>query len=168
MMSFRLLGPQNIDELIMMNNQVDFKWTKTDITLFWLSCLAVFTTEEFEDGTIGWLHNDTDLFWLDALGGVALGLIARIAASPVAICGKSMDKKSMQIIFCSVLKFNYDANELSPNLKNIVDIKRETLSDLLTLAHVKSHNYDQDSNEDDINIPSSSLFSSIVSLFAFV
>lgn len=130
--------------------------------------MAVFTTEKFEDGTIGWLYDDTDLFWLNALDGVAPGLIARITASPVAIRGKFIDKKSMQIIFCSVLKFNHDANKLSPNLINIMGIKRKTLSDLLTLAHVKPHNYDQDSNEDNIKIPSSSLFSSTVSLFAFV
>lgn len=94
-MFFWPLGSQNIDELIMMNNQVDFKWTKTDITLFWLPCLAVFTTEKFEDGIIGYFHDDIDLFWLNVLGGVVLGLIILIAASPVAIRRKSMDKKSI-------------------------------------------------------------------------
>ena len=130
--------------------------------------MAALTTKEFEDGTIGWLRDDTDLFWLDALGGVALGLIARVAASPVAIRGKSMDKKAMQTIFRSVLTFNHIANELSPNLKDIVRIKKETPSDPLTLAHVKPHNYDQDSNEEDIKIPPSSPFSSIVCSPAFV
>ena len=92
-MSLRPLGPQNINELMMMNDQVGFEWTKTDVTSFWLPCLAALTTEEFENGTIGWLHDNTDLFWLNALGGVALGLIARMVASLVAIRGKFMDKK---------------------------------------------------------------------------
>ena len=167
-MSLRPLGPQNIDELMMMNDRVGFEWTKTDVTSFWLPCLAALTTEEFEDGTIGWLRDDTDLFWLDALGGVALGLIARVATSPVAICGKSMDKKAMQTIFRSVLTFNHVANKLSPNLKNIVRIKKETPSDPLTLACVKPHNYNQDNNEEDIKISPSSPFSSTVCSPAFV
>ncbi|MCJ1348461.1 hypothetical protein MMC31_006693, partial [Peltigera leucophlebia] len=167
-MSLWPLGPQNIDELMMMNDRVSFKWTKTDVTLFWLPCLAALTTEEFEDGTIGWLRDDTDLFWLDALGGVALGLIAQVVASPVAICGKSIDKKAMQIIFHSVLTFNHVANELSPNLKDIVRIKKETPSDPLTLARVKPHNFDQDSNEEDNKIPPSSPFSSTICSPAFV
>ena len=167
-MSLRPFGPQNIDELMMINDRVGFEWTKTDVTLFQLPCLAALTTEEFEDGTIGWLRDDTDLFWLDALGGVALGLIARVATSSVAIRGKSMDKKAMQTIFRSVLTFNHVANELSPNLKDIVRIKKETPSDPLTLARVKPHNYDQDSNEEDIKIPPSSPFSSTVCSPAFV
>lgn len=52
-MFFRLLGPKNINELMIMNDWVSFEWTKTDITLFWLLYLAAFITEEFEDGTIG-------------------------------------------------------------------------------------------------------------------
>lgn len=66
----------------------------------------------------------------------------------------------MQTIFCSVLTFNHVANELSPNLKNIVRIKRKTPSDLLTLARLKPYNYDQDSNEDNTKIPLLSPFSS--------
>ena len=130
--------------------------------------MAALTTEEFKDRTIGWLRNDTNLFWLDALGGIALGLIARVAASLVAICGKSRGKKAMKIIFCLVLTFNHAANELSPNLKEIVRIKKETSSDSLMLAHIKPHNYDQDSNEEDIKIPPSFLFSSTVCLPIFV
>ena len=130
--------------------------------------MAALTTEEFEDGTVGWLRDNTDSFWLDALGGVALGLIACMAVSPVAIRGKSIDKKAMQTIFRSVLTFNHVANELSPNLKDIVRIKKKTPSDLLTLARVKSHNYNQDNNKEDIKIPSSSPFSSTVCSPAFV
>ncbi|MCJ1343643.1 hypothetical protein MMC31_001839 [Peltigera leucophlebia] len=167
-MSFQPLGPQNIDELIIMNDWVGFKWTKTNVTLFWLPCLAALTTEEFEDGTISWLRNDTNLFWLNALSGVALGLIAQVAASPVAIRGKSMDKKAMQTIFRSIFTFNHVTNELSPNLKNIVRIKKKTPSNFLTLACVKSHNYNQDCNEEDTKIPPSPPFSSTVCLSAFV
>ena len=162
------LGPQNINELMMINDWVGFELTKTDVTLFWLPCLAALITEEFEDGTIGWFRNDTNLFWLNALSDVALGLITHVAASPVAICGKSMDKKAMQTIFCSVLTFNHIANKLFPNLKDIMHIKKKTPSDPLTLAYIKPHNYDQNSNEEDITIPPSPPFSSIVCLPAFV
>ncbi len=130
--------------------------------------MAAFIIKEFEDGTIGWLCNDTNLFWLNALGGVILGLITQIAASPIAICGKSMDKKAMHTIFCLVFTFKHIANKLSLNLKDIICIKRETLSKSLILAYVKPHNYDQDSNKDDTKILPLSLFSSIVCLPAFV
>ena len=103
--------------------------------------MTALTTEEFEDEIIGWLCDDTDLFWFDALGGITLGFIVHVTASPVAICGKSMDKKAMQTIFCSVLMFNHVANEPFPNLKDIVRIKKETLSDSLMLARIKPHNY---------------------------
>ena len=86
--------------------------------------MVAFTTKEFEDGTIGWLCNDTDLFWLNVLGDVVLGLIVRVAASPVAICGKSIDKKAMQTIFRLVFTFDHVANKLSPNIKDIVRIKK--------------------------------------------
>ena len=153
---------------MMMNDWVGFKWTKTVITLFWLSYLAALTIEEFKDKIIDWLCNDTNLFWVNALSDVALDLIAQVAVSPVAICEKSMDKKAMQIIFCSIFMFNHLANELFPNLKDIVRIKKKPPSDLLTLAHVKPHNYNQDSNEEDIKIPPSSPFYSILYSPAFV
>lgn len=147
---------------MIMNDWVSFEWTKTDITLFWLLYLAAFTTEEFEDGTIGWLRNDTNLFQFDALDGIALGFIARIAVNPVAIHGKSIDKKAMQTIFCLVLTFNHVTNKLSPNLKNIVHIKKKTFSDLLMLACIKSHNYVQDNNNEDTKISLLFLFFSII------
>ena len=74
----------------------------------------------------------------------------------------------MQTIFCSVLTFNHVANELSSNLKDVVHIKKATSSDPLTLAHIKPHNYNQDSNKEDIIIPLSSLFFTIVCLPTFV
>ena len=168
MMFFRPLGPQNINKLMMMNNRVDFEWTKTNVNSFWLPCLAALISEEFEDGTIGWLRDDTNLFWLDALGDVALGLIAQVTASPVAICEKSIDKKAMQTIFRSVFTFNHVANELSPNLKDIVRINKKTSSDPLMLVRIKLHNNDQDSNEEDIKISFLSPFSNTVCLHAFV
>lgn len=61
-MSLRPLGLQNIDDLMMMNDHIDFKWTKTDITLFWLLYLVALTTEDFEDKTISWLSHDINLF----------------------------------------------------------------------------------------------------------
>lgn len=172
-MSQRPLGPQNIDDFIMINDCVNFEWTKTDITLFWLLCLVAFRTEEFEDGTIDWLSHYPDLFWLDAVSGVALGLIPRMAPSPVAICGKFIDKKALQIIVCLVLTFNHVTNKLSQNHKNIVCIKKKAPSDPLTLAHVKTHNYDLDINlennkDKDIMIPPLFLSSSILYFPAFV
>lgn len=104
--------------------------------------MAALITEKFEDGTTGWLHDDTNLFWLDTLGSVALGLIARVATSPIVICGKFMDKKVMQTIFCLVFTFNRVANKLSLNLKDIVHIKKKISSNSLMLTRVKSHNYD--------------------------
>ncbi|MCJ1349321.1 hypothetical protein MMC31_007557 [Peltigera leucophlebia] len=74
----------------------------------------------------------------------------------------------MQTIFCSVLTFNHVANKLSPNLKDIVRIKKKTPSNPLTLARVKPHNYDQDSNEKDTKIPPSSPFSSTICSPVFV
>ena len=74
----------------------------------------------------------------------------------------------MQTIFYLVLTFNHVANKLSPNLKDIVRIKRKTPSDLLTLVHVKPHNYNQDSNEEDTKIASLSLSSSAICLLLFV
>ena len=97
-----------------------------------------------------------------------MGLIAHVATSPVAICGKSIDKKAMQTIFCLVFIFNHIANKLSPNLKDIVRIKKKTPSNPLMLARFKPHNYNQDSNKEDIKIPSLSPFSSTVCLSAFV
>ena len=108
------------------------------------------------------------ILWLNALGGIALGPIARVAVGPIAICRKSIDEKAMQTIFYSVFMFNHVANKLPPNLKDIVRIKKKPPSNLLTLARVKPHNYNQDSNEENIKIPLSSLFSSIVCLPTFV
>ena len=153
---------------MIMNDRVDFKWTKIDITLFWLLYLTTLTSEEFEDGTIDWLRDDSNLFWLDALSSVLLGLIAWLAASLVTICGKPMDKRAMQTIFHLVLMFNHVINELSPNLIDIVHIKKEILSNLLTLGFVKPHNYDQDINEEDIKIPFLSPFSCKICSSAFV
>ena len=130
--------------------------------------MAAITTKEFEDETISWLHNDTNLFCLNILSSLALSLIARVAANPVAICGQSIDKKAMQIIFCLVFTFNHVANKLFSNLKNIVHNKKKPPSNFLTLAHVQSHNYNQDSNEENIKIPFLFQFSSTICLFVFV
>lgn len=54
-----------------------------------------------------------------------MGLIARVVTSPIAICRKFIDKKAIQTIFCSVFTFNHVANKLSPNLKNIMYIKKK-------------------------------------------
>ena len=93
MISFWPLDLQNINELMIIKVRVGFEWTKTDVTSFCLPCLAVLTIKEFQDGTIGWLCNNTNLFCFDALDGVALDFIAWVTANPVAICRKSMDKK---------------------------------------------------------------------------
>ena len=99
--------------------------------MFWLTCLAAHTTEEFENRTISWLRNNINLFWLDTLDDVVLGFITWVAVSPIAICRKSIDKKVMQTIFCLVFTFNYVANKLFPNLKDTMRIKRKTLFDSL-------------------------------------
>lgn len=138
---------------MIINNLIGFKWTKTEVTLFQLLCLATLTTEEFKDRTISQLCNNTDLFQLNTLDSIALGYIARVATSLVAICEKSMDKKAIQTIFCLVFMFNHVANKLSPNLKNIMRIKKKTSSNLLTLVHIKPQNYNQDNNKKDIKIP---------------
>lgn len=108
------------------------------------------------------------MLWLDTLGGVIQGFIAQMAIDSVAIRRKSMDKKAMQIIFCLVFTFNHIANELFPNLKDIMRIKKETLSNFLMLLHVNPHNYDQDNNEKDTKIPPLSPFSSTVCSLAFI
>ena len=69
------MDSQNINEFMMINNQIVIEWTKTDVTMFWLLCLAILTTKELENKIISWLRNNTDLFWLDVLGSLALGLI---------------------------------------------------------------------------------------------
>ncbi len=121
-----------------------------------------------EDKTIGWLCNDTNLFWLNVLGSIAMGFIVRVTVSLVMIYGKSMDKKAMQTIFCLVFTFNYVANKLFLNLKDILHIKGKSFSGPLKLVCIKSQNYDQDSNENNTKIPLLSLFSSIVYLPTFV
>ena len=60
---------------MMMNDWVSFELIKTDVISFWLLCLPAFTIEEFANETIGWLHNDINLFWLDVQGGIVLDLI---------------------------------------------------------------------------------------------
>lgn len=74
----------------------------------------------------------------------------------------------MQTIFCSILIFNYIANELSPNLKFIMYIKQKTSSNIIILERVKPHNYNKDSNEKNIKIPPLSPFSSRICLLASV
>lgn len=74
----------------------------------------------------------------------------------------------MHTIFCLVLTFNHIANKFFLNLKDIICIKRETLSKPLILAYIKPHNCDQDSNKDDTKILPLSPFSSKVCLPAFV
>lgn len=125
-------------------------------------------TEEFEDETIGEFCDHIDVFWLNALGGIVLGLIVQVTTSPIAIYEKSMNKKAMQTIFCSVFTFNHVTNELSLNLKDIVRIKKKTSSNPLTPAYIQPHNYNQDSNEENTKIPPLSLLSSIVCSLAFV
>lgn len=51
-MFWQLLGLENIDDLIIINDHVSFKSIKIDVTLFWLLYLAVFTIEKFENRTI--------------------------------------------------------------------------------------------------------------------
>lgn len=64
--------------------------------------------------------------------------------------------------------FNYIANNLSLNLKNIVCIKKEIFSNFLTMICIKFHNYNLDTNEKNIKICSLSLFSNKIYLSAFV
>ena len=71
-------------------------------------------------------------------------------------------------MFYLVLTFNYIANELFPNLKNIMQIKKKTSSNPLTLARVKPYNYKQDGIEKDIKISLLFLFSNKVCLPAFI
>lgn len=69
-----------------------------------------------------------------------------MAASLVAIHGKTMDKKTLQIIFYLILTFNYITNKLSQNIKDIVPIKKKVSSNFSILAYVKPHYYDLDNN----------------------
>lgn len=140
-MSLQLLDLQNIDEIMIINNWVSFEQTMTEVTLFWLLYFTAFIIEEFEDETIGQLHNDTNLFWLDFLSSVVLDLIIWVVVSLVIIHRKSIDKKAIQTIFHMVFRFNHMVNELSPNLNNIIYIKKN-LSNPLILVYIKSHNQD--------------------------
>lgn len=92
----------------------------------------------------------------------------RVATNLIAICRKYIDKKAMQIIFCLIFIFNYIANKLFLNFKDIVHIKKNPPFDLLTLTYIKSHNYNQNSNEKDYKIPPLFPFSSIIYLLVFV
>lgn len=130
----------------MMNDYVSFEWTKTDITLFWLLCLAPLITENFKDKIIGWLSHDTNLFWFDILDDVVLSLILWVTVNLMTIHGKSIDKKALQKIFHSVLIFNHVTNKYSQNFKDIIYIKKKDFSNLLTLIYVKSHNYNLNNN----------------------
>lgn len=67
-------------------------------------CLAALTTDKFEDEFIGWFHNNTNLFWLYALGNIALAFIVHVAASPVAISRKSIDKRLYKKSFTRFLR----------------------------------------------------------------
>lgn len=91
-----------------------------------------------------------------------------MAISWVAICRKSIDQKTIQIIFGLTLTFNHVVNKLSPNLKNILHIKKKTLSKLLILAYIKPYNYNIDIHKKNTKILFSFLFFSRVYLFAFV
>lgn len=71
-----LLGFENINNLIKINNHdSSFEWTKTDVILFWLPCLAILIIEKFKNRIISWFSHNTNLFWLDTLGSIALGFI---------------------------------------------------------------------------------------------
>lgn len=111
-----------------------------------VAVLAVLITEEFKDGTIDQFSHDTNLFYFNTLNGVALGLIVQVTISFVTIRGKFMDKKTLQIIFCSVLTFNHVTNKLFQNLKVIICIEKKASSNFLMLAHIKLYNHDLDSN----------------------
>lgn len=74
----------------------------------------------------------------------------------------------MQIIFCLIFTFNYIANKLSLNFKNIIYIKKKPLSNPLILTYIKSYNYNQNSNEEDYKIPPLFPFFSIIYLLVFV
>lgn len=64
--------------------------------------------------------------------------------------------------------FNHIANKLPTNLKNIIYIKKNLFSNFLTLARVKSYNYNLDINKKDSKIPLLSLFFYIVYSSFFV
>lgn len=96
-----------------------------------------------------------------------------MAASFIAICEKSIDKKTLQIIFCLVLTFNHVTNKFSQNLKDIVHIKKKAPFNPLTLACIKLHSYNLDSNlennkDENTMISPLFLFSNILCSLAFV
>lgn len=101
-MSLRQLDPPNIKDFIIINNHIGFKQTNIDITLFWLLCLAALITKEYEDRFISQFSYDIDLFWLNSLDDVALGLIPQMTISFILICRKLIDKKVLLTIFCLV------------------------------------------------------------------
>lgn len=72
------------------------------------------------------------------------------------------------MIFCLVLMFNYIANKLLPNLKDIMYIKKNPFSNPLTLMYIKSHNYNMNTNKENTKIFFLSLFFSIVYSPAFI
>ena len=95
-----------------------------------------------------------------------------MATRPIVICGKTIDKKALQTIFCLILTFNHVTNKLFQNLKDIIHIIKEVSFDFLMLVHIKSHNYDLDNNfsnkaEETIR-PPPFLFSSILISLALV
>ena len=63
---------------------------------------------------------------------------------------------------------NHVANKFSLNLQDILHIEKETSFDLSTLAHIKSHNYNQNRDEEKTKILPLFLFFSIVVSPAFV
>lgn len=79
-----------------------------------------------------------------------------------------MDKKVMQTNFCLIFTFNYIANKLSSNLKDMLHIKKEISFNSLILAHVKPNNYGININKKDIMIPLLSSFLKIIYSSTFI
>lgn len=77
------LPPATEEDLLKMNDLPGLVWTRASVFDFWSVSLAVVETAETPSGKLGWILNDTNSIWYNALFSVTLNLIRQYAVMSV-------------------------------------------------------------------------------------
>lgn len=138
--------PSYDEDLLNFNNHPGLAWTRASVFDFWSLGLAAAETAETPSGRLGWILNDIDSVWYNALYSVALNLIRQYAVMsvPAPTKGNEIFRVTLRDVLRSVPTFKGGFEDLTLERKSML-LVADIGTDLSRIS-LEVHEYNSDSD----------------------
>ena len=133
----------NDDELLSMNELPGLAWSRASVYDFWSISLAAVETSETPSGKLGWIRDDSESVWFNALYSVALSLIRQFAVICVDAPAANIACVALRDLLRSVPTFKGGFEELTLARKSLI-LSDDSPADLSQI-NLGVHDYESDS-----------------------